>query len=85
MLYDICDGSIFQNDNYFKDHPDALVIILYHDELEVCNPLGSKAGIHKVDMFYYTLAKFHSKVSVQASCCSSTCNCQCQLCQEIWH
>lgn len=61
VLYDICDGSIFQNDNYFKDHPDALVIILYHDELEVCNPLGSKAGIHKLDMFYYTLANFTPK------------------------
>ena len=61
VLYDICDGSIFQNDNYFKEHPDALVIILYHDELEICNPLGSKAGIHKVDMFYYTLANFGPK------------------------
>ena len=45
----------------FKEHPDALVIILYHDELEICNPLGSKAGTHKVDMFYYTLANFGPK------------------------
>jgi hypothetical protein len=61
VLHDICDGSIFQNDNYFKEHPDALVIILYHDELEICNPLGSKAGVHKVHMFYYTLANFGPK------------------------
>jgi hypothetical protein len=67
VMYDICDGSIYRNDEYFKEHPDALVLILYHDELEVCNPLGSKAGTHKVDMFYYTVAnfgpKFRSKVA----------------------
>ena len=67
VMYDICDGSIYQNDEYSKEHPDALVLILYHDKLEVCNPLGSKAGTHKVDMFYYTVAnlgpKFRSKVA----------------------
>ena len=33
---------------------NASCIILYHDELEVCNPLGSNAGVHKLDMYYYT-------------------------------
>ena len=65
IYYDICDGSLFRNDNYFKEHRTALSIILYHDELEVCNPLGSNAGVHKIDMFYYTLGnltpKFRSK------------------------
>ena len=51
VLCDICDGSIFQNDDYFKEHPDALVVILHHDELDICNPLGSKAGTHKTNMF----------------------------------
>jgi hypothetical protein len=32
---------------------DALVIIIYHDALEVCNPLGSRAATHNIDMFYY--------------------------------
>lgn len=67
VLYDICDGCMYRNDEYFKEHPDALVLILYHDELEVCNPLGSRAGTHKVDMFYYTVAnlgpRFRSKVA----------------------
>ena len=30
-------------------------LILYHDEVELCNPLDSKAGKHKMDMYYYTL------------------------------
>ena len=59
LFYDICDGEVYQ------EHKDALMIVFYHDELKVCNPLGSKAGVHKVDMFYYSVAnldpKFHSK------------------------
>ena len=43
IYYDICDGSLYRNDRYFKIHKDALALILYHDELEVCNPLGSNA------------------------------------------
>ena len=42
-------------------------MVLYHDEIDVCNPLGSHATIHKLDMYYYTLAnltpKFRSKHS----------------------
>ncbi len=65
LFYDICDGKVYQSDEYFQQHKDALMIVLYHDELEVCNPLGSNAGVHKVDMFYYSVGnldpKFRSK------------------------
>ena len=54
--YDVCDGSLNRNDQYFRDHPEALMLIIFHDELEICNPLGSRAIKHKVDMFYYTVA-----------------------------
>ena len=47
--------SIFDDDNYFKQYPNALVLTLYHDEVELCNPLDSKAGKHKMDMYYFTL------------------------------
>lgn len=40
-------------------------MLIYHDELEVCNPLGSNAGTHQVDMTYYTIGnispRFRSK------------------------
>ena len=65
VFYDVQNGSIYQNDKYFQEHRNILCIVLYHDELEVCNPLGSNAGVHKLDMFYYTIAnlcpKFRSK------------------------
>ena len=62
IFYDICDGDFFRNDGLFIDHEDALIIIIYHDALEVCNPLGSHAGTHKIDMFYYTLGNLNPKL-----------------------
>ncbi|XP_028415149.1 uncharacterized protein LOC114538196 [Dendronephthya gigantea] len=62
IYYDICDGQLFRTDKFFSDHPDALQIIIYHDAVEVCNPLGSQAGKHKLDMFYYTLGNFNPKI-----------------------
>uniref|UniRef100_A0A7M5VG98 C2H2-type domain-containing protein n=1 Tax=Clytia hemisphaerica TaxID=252671 RepID=A0A7M5VG98_9CNID len=53
VLFDFQDGELFQNDKYFQDHKDAIALIIFHDEIEVCNPLGSKAGKHKLDLYYY--------------------------------
>ena len=47
-LADFCDGSFFKTHPLFQMYPDALQLILYYDELEVCNPLGSHSGIHKL-------------------------------------
>ena len=35
----------------FKKDPTALQLIMFYDEIEVANPLGAKAGIHKLDEF----------------------------------
>ncbi len=31
----------------FQAFPDALQLITYFDEVEVCNPLAGHAGVHK--------------------------------------
>lgn len=66
VFYDIRDGACFKYNPIFQINTDALQIIIYHDEIEVCNPLGSHIGKHKVDLYYYTLAninpKFRSKL-----------------------
>ena len=62
VYYDICDGELFKNDPFFMEHQDAIQIIIYHDAVEVCNPLGSHAGLHKLDMFYYTIGNLNPKV-----------------------
>lgn len=45
----------------FSAHPSALQIILYSDEIEICNPLGSHASKNKLVMFYYTLGNINPK------------------------
>eukprot|EP00111_Clytia_hemisphaerica_P023884 TCONS_00070351-protein len=61
VFYDLFDGSFFKDDPYFSEHPNALILILYHDELEICNPLGSATGVHKIDMYYYCIANLPLK------------------------
>lgn len=49
ILKDFCDGSYFREHQLFGIHPaNTLQIFLYFDEVEICNPLGSKAKIHKL-------------------------------------
>ena len=47
------DGMKFKDSEFFKEHPRALRILLYLDEVQVCNPLGSKT--HKLVFVYFTL------------------------------
>jgi len=45
---EFCDGQGFKNHPLFSMHNNALQIFLYFDEVEICNPLGSKVKIHKI-------------------------------------
>lgn len=67
FLYDIIDGSLFKSHPLFSIRPSALQVILYTDEIERCNPLGSHASVNKLLMVYYTLGnidpKFRSKLA----------------------
>lgn len=66
FLQDIVDGSLFKTHPLFSVHQSALQLILYSDEIEICNPLGAHASVNKLLMFYYTLGnidpKFRSKL-----------------------
>ena len=50
LLRSFRDGSRF-----VQDDDEPLRIILYNDDIELANPLGSRAGLHKLTMFYYTV------------------------------
>ena len=50
LLSDYCNGEFFKSNPLFQDDPCALQIQLYYDELELCNPLGSKTKVHKIGM-----------------------------------
>ena len=50
QLGDYCDGSDFLQHRLYSQEQNALQIMLYYDEVEVCNPLGTKVKIHKLGM-----------------------------------
>lgn len=64
---DFCCGTTFKNRDFFRDNPKCLKIQLYADEFEVCNPLQSKSGVHKMCGVYFTIRnlprEFSSKLN----------------------
>lgn len=53
MMGDFCDGDLYKSHPLFLEDPCALQIQLYYDEVEVCNPIGSRRGVHKLGLFYF--------------------------------
>ena len=53
LLEDYCDGSDFRNHELFSAYHQSLQVNLYYDDAEVCNPLGSKAKVHKIGLLIY--------------------------------
>lgn len=51
-LGDICDGSLYKSHTLFSSSDNgvslALQFIIYYDELEIANPLGSSKEKHKL-------------------------------------
>ncbi len=51
-LGDLCDGEAFKRHPLFSVRTHSLQILFYYDDIEVCNPLGSKK-IHKLGELLY--------------------------------
>lgn len=51
ILGDYCDGKRYREHPLFSNDPVALQLILYYDELELCNPLGSRRKKHKIGKY----------------------------------
>lgn len=83
MLMDYCDSKTFHEHPLFSQEPTALQLILYFDELEVCNPLGSRRKKHKIGMIDKTLSlhenqchdfhNLHAQTQVHSTFCLETC------------
>lgn len=58
---DYTDGLYFKEHLFFREHPNALRLHLYEDELEIVNPLGSKRTKYKLCAFYYTVGNVGGK------------------------
>lgn len=49
-MKDFCDGKRFQSHPLYSVQSKGLQIFMYYDDVEICNPLGSKRSIHKLGM-----------------------------------
>ena len=47
-MSEFCDGELYRKHSLFSVDRQALQVLLYNDDIEICNPLGSRAKIHKV-------------------------------------
>ena len=52
-IADYCDGRLFKEHDFFQSNSNALQLVAYFDEVEVCNPLAGRAGIHKLGLLHY--------------------------------
>ncbi|XP_049333157.1 uncharacterized protein LOC111195806 isoform X1 [Astyanax mexicanus] len=53
-LQDFRDGTMFKTSSLFSKE-FAIPLLLYCDECETVNPLGSKTSVHKLGFLYFTL------------------------------
>lgn len=54
VLRDFNDGHFCKEHPFFSKHQN-IRLLLYVDECEVANPLGSKAGLHEIGLIYCTI------------------------------
>ncbi len=62
ILQDYCDGKIFQEHPVLQRDRNALQLIAYYDEIELCNPLGSSNKKHKVGCIFLSLGNLHPNI-----------------------
>ena len=65
LMRDLCDGEFVKTHPIFQKHKEALQFVMYYDDVEVCNPLGSSAGVHKLGR--ETLQKYTQQLIINAS------------------
>lgn len=50
LLSDYCDGRAYDAHPLFSQYTNCLEVILYYDDVEIFNPLGSRAKKHKLGL-----------------------------------
>lgn len=66
-LEDFCDGTLFKSHELFSQKPLALQLIIYYDDVEVCNPLGSYRGVHKLGKLDFCSCSHANKLTYCAT------------------
>ena len=59
IMQDVRDGLHYESDPFFQNHPEALTIVAYVDDIEIVNPIGSHTKKHKITLFFWSLYNIH--------------------------
>ena len=59
-------ATLLKENPLFIQQPNALKLAVYNDDIEVGNPLGSKTGINKLTMYYFTITNSPNSSSLSA-------------------
>ena len=83
---DVRDGEYFKANNFFRKNPEAVPILMFQDELEVANPLGSGKTKHKINCTYYTTYQVQTSLrcKIQSVHCPTCFSCKKQALEEAW-
>lgn len=60
-LFTILQGKLWKNIVSNYSNKTVMPLVLYYDDFETCNPLGSHAGIYKLGAVYFTIASIPPK------------------------
>lgn len=56
------DGRTFKSNQFFQSNPLAIQMNLFTDDFEPCDPLKSRAGVHKITAFYFQIMNLPPKL-----------------------
>lgn len=62
IFKDFTDGSVYKNNPFFKNNPDALELMLYQDSFEIVNPLGSTKSKYKILAVYLSIGNYPDNI-----------------------
>lgn len=62
VFKDFTDGSVFKNNPFFQENPDALKLRLYQDSFEIVNPLGSAKSKYKILAVYLSIGNYPDNI-----------------------
>lgn len=62
VYHNFCCGKVYRSSPFFASNPSAVQIRLFTDDFEPCDPLKSKAGVHKMTAFYFQINNLPSNL-----------------------
>lgn len=82
---DFFDGQTYKSNEFFQSNPFAIQINLFTDDFEPCDPLKSRAGVHKTTAFYFQILnlppKYLSKIdNIYLVALCDACDSKSELC-----